>query len=193
MLLVILIHFIFFQTCEKNKSSLERMKNKLPLLPPISVPEIEEMKRFSILFQYRGVAFGSRSYEKHPTNSPNMFDEFILAWALVVENSALLCELVVRFPETANSVLNQQNFRQVVGWALDFLLETKYPNDNDEKLIQFAKYELRLAPRPEGYRNPFSEENVSGGVSMKMVCLIMENKFNFSLLFCSKRQSKISF
>ncbi|VDL62451.1 unnamed protein product [Hymenolepis diminuta] len=81
------------------------------------------------------------------------------AWALVVENSALLCELVVRFPETANSVLNQPDFRQIVGWALEFLLETKYPNDNDEKLIQFAKYELHLAPRPEGYRNPFSEEN----------------------------------
>lgn len=87
---------------------------------------------------------------------------YILAWALVVENSALLCELLVRFPETTNSILKQPNYSEVVSWALEFLLDTKYPNENDKKLIQYAKYELNLAPRPEGYRSPFSEENVSG-------------------------------
>ncbi|KAM7539600.1 hypothetical protein Aperf_G00000028207 [Anoplocephala perfoliata] len=80
------------------------------------------------------------------------------AWALVVENSALLCELLVRFPETANSLKNQSNNRQIVAWALDFLLASQYPNKNDEQLIHFAKIELDLTPRPKGYLNPFSGE-----------------------------------
>ncbi|VDO03170.1 unnamed protein product [Rodentolepis nana] len=100
--------------------------------------------------------------DKNEANDPSRIpknSEAGEAWALVVENSALLCELVVRFPETVNSLLLQPNNHQIVGWALDFLLETKYPNDNDKKLIQFAKYELHLAQLPESYRNPFSEEN----------------------------------
>ncbi len=82
-------------------------------------------------------------------------------WALIVENSPLLAEIVVRYPETANVITSRAHYLETVEWAFKFLLETKYPNEQDIKLVEFAKAELNLAPKPENYRNPFTMEAVS--------------------------------
>nr|CDS32863.1 coiled coil domain containing protein [Hymenolepis microstoma] len=136
---------------------------------------------------YQVLSNAKNVLDKNEANDPSRVPKNLEAgeaWALVVENSALLCELVVRFPETSNSVLLQPDYHQVVGWALDFLLETKYPNDNDKKLVQFAKYELHLAPPPESYRNPFSEENKR---AVKDILVELEKKKKRSE---SKRQAR---
>lgn len=85
---------------------------------------------------------------------------FWTEWTLVVENGPLLAEILVRYPDMAESIKSSAHHLDTISWVFRFGKNSLYPNDIDTQLMDYAEIELGLTPSPPGYRNPFGREAV---------------------------------
>ncbi|CAL8096448.1 unnamed protein product [Calicophoron daubneyi] len=79
------------------------------------------------------------------------------AFAMVVENTPLLMELALLFPDAVhNEMDNQAEAMSTLRWAVDFTRKTGLLMKEEFMMYGVAEQELYLVPRTKDYTNPYT-------------------------------------
>ncbi|CAH8588504.1 unnamed protein product [Heterobilharzia americana] len=79
------------------------------------------------------------------------------AFALTFENTAVLCDLILRFPDAYHSKYSQINsVSNLLKWSFNLLRESKLMSKSDENVLHLTEQELNFIPRDINYVNEFS-------------------------------------
>ncbi|CAH8583672.1 unnamed protein product [Heterobilharzia americana] len=82
---------------------------------------------------------------------------FSTAFALTFENTAVLCDLILRFPDAYHSKYSQINsVSNLLKWSFNLLRESKLMSKSDENVLHLTEQELNFIPRDINYVNEFS-------------------------------------
>ncbi|CAH8855151.1 unnamed protein product [Trichobilharzia szidati] len=78
-------------------------------------------------------------------------------FALTFENTAVLCDLILRFPDSFHSKYdNNDDVSNLLKWSFNLLRESKLMTKSDENILHLTEQELNFIPREENYVNEFS-------------------------------------
>ncbi|CAH8588098.1 unnamed protein product [Schistosoma rodhaini] len=90
-------------------------------------------------------------------NSETKDDTIGQAFALTFENTAVLCDLILRFPDVYHSHYDEMNdITALLKWSFNLLRESKLMNNIDENILYLTEQELNLIKRDSNYVNEFS-------------------------------------
>ncbi|CAH8517389.1 unnamed protein product [Schistosoma turkestanicum] len=79
------------------------------------------------------------------------------AFALTFENTAILCDLVLRFPDVYHSHFDENNDISILlKWSINLLRESQLMSKLDENTLHLTEQELNFIPRDSNYVNEFS-------------------------------------
>lgn len=79
----------------------------------------------------------------------------------VLENTAFLSEIVLRFPDICSRLLNQKNeWLVLTKWAVNFSNATGIYDKPESMLMNLISQELRFVEPSENYVNPFREDTI---------------------------------
>ncbi|CAD5119137.1 DgyrCDS7777 [Dimorphilus gyrociliatus] len=79
----------------------------------------------------------------------------------VLENTAFLSEIVLRFPDICGRLLNQKNeWLVLTKWAVNFSNATGIYDKPELMLMDLVSQELRFVEPRENYINPFKEDTI---------------------------------
>ena len=79
--------------------------------------------------------------------------------SLVLENTCLAADLLMRLPDETSDRLKANNaWDAVFKWAINFALETGFLEENSQMLLNLASQELGLTERQPNYVNPYRKE-----------------------------------
>ncbi|CAD5227200.1 unnamed protein product [Bursaphelenchus xylophilus] len=74
----------------------------------------------------------------------------------IVKNIAFFAEAVANFPKRMKKeFVENEKFKGLVEWGLDFSDKMDLYDDDTKKIVEIAKIELEVLPRPEGFVNPY--------------------------------------
>lgn len=77
----------------------------------------------------------------------------------IVENTALLGDVVLRLPDIAHKIFSKnKEWELLTLWSLSFTNSTTIYDEVDSKLLNLMAQELKLIPRDPNYFNPFTDE-----------------------------------
>lgn len=78
--------------------------------------------------------------------------------ALLMENTCLVSDILLRFPDYLHGRLKTNNaWSTLYKWCLGFVGETKLIDETTEKLLGLAAQELGIVDRKPDYHNPFRQ------------------------------------
>ncbi|KAK3599222.1 hypothetical protein CHS0354_012830 [Potamilus streckersoni] len=81
------------------------------------------------------------------------------AVALVLENTAMFGDMVLRLPDVVHAIYKKNNeWRQTISWAVWFCSESNIFDGAHKKLLHLMSQEIDLIPKEEGYVNPYKVE-----------------------------------
>ena len=79
--------------------------------------------------------------------------------SLVLENTCLACDLLMRLPdETADRLKANSAWDSIFKWAINFAIETGLLDESSQMLLNLASQELGLIEKQPNYINPYRKE-----------------------------------
>ena len=79
--------------------------------------------------------------------------------ALVLENTCLASDLLMRLPDETSERLKANNaWDSVFKWAINFSSETRFLDESSQMLLNLASQELGLIEKQPNYINPYRKE-----------------------------------
>ena len=79
--------------------------------------------------------------------------------SLVLENTCLACDLLMRLPdETGDRLKANSAWDSIFKWAINFAIETGLLDDSSQMLLNLASQELGLIEKQPNYVNPYRKE-----------------------------------
>ena len=79
--------------------------------------------------------------------------------ALVLENTCLASDLLMRLPDETSERLKANNaWDSVFKWAINFSSETGFLDESSQMLLNLASQELGLIEKLPNYTNPYRKE-----------------------------------
>lgn len=126
-------------------------------------------KIFSVIQDSRAVIEGS-SYIPGVSEFP-LDDEVKITLSNILENVALFCELVLRFPDITISLLRANNHWDIqLQWGIAFSNQIKYLLDNSTiTLLHLTGQELNHIPRNPNYVNPYRKKKTLENIQVQQV------------------------
>ncbi|KAF8565925.1 hypothetical protein P879_08971 [Paragonimus westermani] len=80
--------------------------------------------------------------------------------AFVIENTPLLLQLALLFPDAVHPHVDQQEpIMDVLRWAISVTQQSGFIPESEQSLFTSAQHELNLIPRPADYRNPHTAQS----------------------------------
>ncbi|KAF6774695.1 hypothetical protein AHF37_06312 [Paragonimus kellicotti] len=167
---ILLVNSLLFVTSsgfslpEYNQASymLTRQKQINELRRLLSHPHEKAHKLASQLFLYILEMFKGH----HATvSSVNLEEATVNATiaeglAFVIENTPLLLQLALLFPDAVHPYVDQQQpIMDVLRWAIAVTQNSGFIPESEESLFTSAQHELNLIPRPADYWNPHTAQN----------------------------------
>ena len=79
--------------------------------------------------------------------------------SLVLENTCLACDLLMRLPdETSERLKANAAWDTTLKWAIGWAADTGYLDDSSKTLLNLASQEIGLIKRQHNYVNPYRKE-----------------------------------
>ncbi|VDP04659.1 unnamed protein product, partial [Schistosoma mattheei] len=83
-------------------------------------------------------------------------------FALTFENTAVLCDLILRFPDVYHSHYDGINEISILlKWSFNLLRESQLMSKSDENILHLTEQELNFVIRDSNYVNEFSSDQVN--------------------------------
>ncbi|KAK4470818.1 hypothetical protein MN116_006336 [Schistosoma mekongi] len=77
-------------------------------------------------------------------------------FALTFENTAVLCDLILRFPDVYHVHFDQMNnITMLLKWSFELLRKSQLMNANDENILHLTEQELNFIPKDPNYVNEY--------------------------------------
>ncbi|XP_054263102.1 coiled-coil domain-containing protein 134-like [Macrosteles quadrilineatus] len=78
------------------------------------------------------------------------------ALSLIIENTALIAEIVLRLPDVTEQVLRSNtDWSSILPWSLTFCKESRLLDSSTSKLFNLVSQELNFTQRGPDYTNPY--------------------------------------
>ncbi|KAH8872251.1 Coiled-coil domain-containing protein [Schistosoma japonicum] len=79
------------------------------------------------------------------------------AFALTFENTAVLCDLILRFPDVYHSHFDRMNnITTLLKWSFELLRQSQLMSTNDENILYLTEQELNFIPKDPNYVNEYN-------------------------------------
>ena len=76
--------------------------------------------------------------------------------ALILENAALLGDVLLRFPDEVGAIFAAHpEWKAHFEWCLDYMSRSRLVDEATERMMKLVKQELRLVERDENFVNPY--------------------------------------
>ena len=93
-----------------------------------------------------------------PGSTELLSEEILEKVSLVLENTCLASDLLLRLPdEMSSKIENNKDWLVTFTWALSFSEETSLLDESSLKLLSLANQELNLVERDPSYVNPYRQ------------------------------------
>ncbi|KAH8872254.1 coiled-coil domain-containing protein 134-like [Schistosoma japonicum] len=136
---------------EIHLSELTRIFNEVPSVrhDDIALKLFENI--FNILQQSRN------SIHEVDIHSEIKNDAIGQAFALTFENTAVLCDLILRFPDVYHSHFDRMNnITTLLKWSFELLRQSQLMSTNDENILYLTEQELNFIPKDPNYVNEYN-------------------------------------
>lgn len=133
----------------KNILKLDETKRKV-LLDQITTKLFQVLSSGRVDLENLGFVAGGTPFSSGPTMEKV---------ALVLENTCLASDLLMRLPDETSDRLKANNaWDSVFKWAINFSSETGFLDESSQMLLNLASQELGLIEKQPNYINPYRKE-----------------------------------
>lgn len=133
----------------KNILKLDETKRKV-LLDQITTKLFQVLSSGRVDLENLGFIAGGTPFSSGPTMEKV---------ALVLENTCLASDLLMRLPDETSERLKVNNaWDSVFKWAINFSSETGFLDESSQMLLNLASQELGLIEKQPNYINPYRKE-----------------------------------
>jgi len=99
------------------------------------------------------------------------------AFANTVENTMLLGDILLRFPDITHDILKKNKEWDIsLKWAISFVGETDILSENDSQLMHLVSQELNIVERDPNFVNPYTKTNQQEAMVEREVDKILAEK-----------------